>query len=480
MNAVSSAILRRAVQDREEGGREPAEGERRLVAWVVIAAHFAGPFMFSAVAVALPTLGAELSAGASDLGLVETLFLAGSVAFLLPVGRLADVGDRRTLYRGGLAIFGLASLAIAASGSMVLILVLRFVQGIAAAVISATGPAILADLVAPARRGRAYGLAIGVTYGGLTLGPLVGGALVSAWGWRAVFVGGAVLLLAAYVLVRRFLNSSFELPPAGALHLPSVGLVVTSVIAVVFGAALLDEPLKGVPLIVCGLVLGVLFVAWQARLPAPLLDVQALIENRVLRGALVVQALLYMSAYASLFMMSLYLQAALGRTPALAGQVLALGTVLMAVFAPLAGILADRLRPALLASFGVGSVLLSSLLAVGLGPDSDMRAVVAVLAAQGVGFAFFSSPNMTTIMNSVPDSAVGGASALGATSRSAGMISGMLVTSVLLALALGDVPVASAPLRFVEVMHTAYSLLAGAGALALLVSLRGLWISRRG
>ncbi|HFE47114.1 MAG TPA: MFS transporter [Nannocystis exedens] len=465
--------------NRKQGGREPAEGESRFVAWVVIAGHFAGPFMFSAVAVALPPLGAELSAGASDLGLVETLFLAGSVAFLLPVGRLADVADRRTLYRAGLAIFGLASLAIAASGSMEVILVLRFVQGIGSAVISATGPAILADLVMPERRGRAYGWAIGVTYGGLTLGPLVGGVLISAWGWRAVFVGGAMLLLGAYALLRRYLRSRFQWPPAGALHLPSIGLVVTSVVAVVFGAAFLDRPLLGGSMVAVGLALGAVFTLWQTRLPSPLLDVDALLKNRVLRGALVVQALLYMSAYASLFMLSLYLQAVLGRTPALAGRVLALGTVLMAVCAPIAGALADRLRPALLASVGVASVLLSSLLAVALGPGSELHAVVMVLAAQGIGFAFFSSPNMTLIMNSVPNSAVGGASALGATSRSFGMISGMLMISVLLTLALGDLPVASAPLRFIEVMHSAYSLLAVAGALALVLCLRGFFLARR-
>lgn len=457
-----------------EEARGEAEAGRRIVAWAVIAAHFAAPFMFSAVAVALPSLGGELSAGASALGLVETLFLAGSVAFLLPVGRLADVSDRRALYRGGLALFGLASLSIAAAGSITVVLGLRLVQGIAAAVISATGPAILADVVPPEGRGRAYGAAIGVTYAGLTLGPLVGGVLVGAFGWRSVFVVGSSFLLAAYLLVRRLLPSTWRRPPAGSVDLASVLLVVASVVVVVFGASLVDDPWLGWPLVGLGLALGVAFVWLQGQVRAPILDVRALMGNRVLRGALSVQALLYMNAYAALFMMSIFLQVPQGRAPGPSGQILAIGSVLMAAFAPVTGALADRMRPALLALFGVAAVLVSTLLALNLEAGSSLTLVVAVLVCQGVGFAFFSSPNMTTIMNSVPSTLVGGASALGAASRSMGMIIGMLAASVLLTLYVGDVALAAAPERFLLAMGVAYRILAVGAGLALLLSLRAL------
>jgi len=458
----------------EQGRGGEAEAGRRIVAWAVIAAHFAAPFMFSAVAVALPSLGDELSAGASALGLVETLFFAGSAAFLLPVGRLGDVSDRRALYRGGLALFGLASLAIAVAGSITLVLGLRFVQGIAAAVISATGPAILADVVPPGGRGKAYGAALGVTYTGLSLGPLAGGMLVGAFGWRSVFVVGSGFLLAAYLLVRRLLPSTWRRPPPGSIDLPSVGLVVASVITVVFGASLVDDPWVGWPLVGLGLALGVVFFWLQRRVRAPLLDVRALMGNRVLRGALSVQALVYMNAYAAILMMSIFLQVPQGRPPGLSGQILAIGPVLMAAFAPITGALADRMRPALLASFGVAGVLFSALLAINLEAGSSLTVVIPVLVCQGVGFAFFSSPNMTTIMNSVPGALVGGASALAAASRSMGMIVGMLATSVLLTLYVGDVAIPAAPERFLAAMGVVYRILAVAAGLALLLSLRGL------
>jgi MFS family permease len=76
----------------------PVKGHRLLV-WTIVASQFAPPFMFSGVAVALPAMGSDLNAGAMSLGLVETLFLASQLAFLLPVGRLADARDKTTLYK---------------------------------------------------------------------------------------------------------------------------------------------------------------------------------------------------------------------------------------------------------------------------------------------------------------------------------------------------------------------------------------------
>jgi MFS family permease len=91
---------------------------------------------------------------------------------------------------------------------------------------------------------------------------------------------------------------------------------------------------------------------------------------------------------------------------------------------------------------------------------------------QGVGFAFFSSPNMTMVMNAVPPDRTGIASALTATARSLGMVSGMLIVAALVSLNLGHAPVDADPARFVATMHMSFWILAALTALALAVSLR--------
>src|ERR671931_1378075 len=127
-----------------------------LLVPAIAASQFAGPFMVSGVAVALPALGADLHAGATALSLVETLFLAASVALLLPAGRLGDAADKVALFKGGMIAMAAASILSGLATSIGALLALRFVQGAFAAAVQATGAAIVADAVPPERRGRAY------------------------------------------------------------------------------------------------------------------------------------------------------------------------------------------------------------------------------------------------------------------------------------------------------------------------------------
>jgi MFS family permease len=440
-----------------------------LLVWLIVASQFAPPFMFSGVAVALPKLGLDLGAGATALNLVESLFLAGTVALLLPIGRLADATDKRRLFKLGLLAFGLFSALLGALSSVPLVLAVRFLQGACAALLGATGPALVADLVPPERRGKVYGASIGVIYAGLTLGPISAGMIVDAWSWRGVFFVGAAMLLCMYVLVELRLPSSWR-PARRAVHLPSAALIFAAVLCLVFGSASIARGPIGATLLGAGVVLAVVFVAVQRRIDRPLLDVGALMRHRVMRAALLVQMLLYMSAFCSTFMLSIYMQVSLGHPAQTSGWMLSISAVLMAVMAPVAGALADRLRPILIAGLGVALVLTASLLATRLTIDSSLAEVAAVLATQGLGFALFSSPNMTIIMNSAAESEVSMASALGAKSRSLGMIAGMLVTGLLIALRIGDEAVADHPVEFVGVVVTAFSILAVSNSLALLVS----------
>jgi MFS family permease len=437
--------------------------------WVIVASQFAPPFMFSGVAVALPKLGADVGAGATALGLVESLFLAGSVAFLLPAGRLADATDRRRLFKIGLLAFGVLTVLLGVLSSVPMLLGVRFLQGLCSALLGATGPALVAELVPAERRGKVYGASIGVIYAGLTLGPICAGFLVDAWSWRAVFFVSAALLLIMYTLVELRLPSSWRRPDR-AVHWPSVGLILASVLSLVFGAANVTNGPLGFALLATGLLLAVGFVAVQRRIERPLLDVRALMRHRVMRAALFVQLLLYLTAFCSTFMLSIYMQVSLGHPAKTSGWMLSISGVLMAALAPVAGALSDRLRPGWIAGSGVALVLAASLIATRLGPDSSLAHVAWVLVLQGLGYALFSSPNMTIIMNSAAKSEVSMVSALGAKARSLGMIAGMLVTSLLIALRIGNGAVEEHPVEFVGVVVTGFSIMVVSNALALLVA----------
>jgi MFS family permease len=259
--------------------------------------------------------------------------------------------------------------------------------------------------------------------------------------------------------------------PTRAVHLPSVALVVVAALSLVAGSATIGRGTIGYLALGAGLSLAAGFVVLQRRLDHPLVDVDALIGNFALRSALSVQLLLYMNAFSSIFMLSIYMQVSLDRSAATTGRALAIGSVIMALMAPVAGILADRYRPRTISSYGVTAVLLAALLALTLDDRSGLTPVIAVLAIQGLGFALFSSPNQTIIVNSVPEDSVSMASALGATARSIGMLSGMLVTAMLISHSIGNDPIDQHPLTFVGTMRTAFWVLAGLSVVALGVSL---------
>jgi MFS family permease len=436
----------------------------------IAASQFAPPFMISGVAVALPALGADVGAGATALSLVETLFLAAAVALLLPFGRLGDAADKATLYKLGMAAFALSSIAIGLVSSVPAILALRLVQGACSAAVQASGPALIADAVPPERRGRAYGITIGAIYAGLTLGPIFAGLLVELWGWRGVFIGGGAVVLVLLAPIHFMLRAAWRRPPRGAVHVPSTALVTVAMLALVAGAATVREGAIGYGAMALGLALLAAFVILQRRVAQPLLNVEVLARNRVLRTAVLVQWLLYCNAFGTVFLLSLYMQSVLGHSPNTAGQVIALGTLLMAAIAPFAGVLTDRMPPAAIASFGVGIALVAALAATLLDRTSHLVFVALVLVVQGMGFAFFSSPNMTMVMNAVPPERTGIASALSATARSLGMVSGMLIVAALVSVYVGHAPVEAEPVRFVAAMQLSFWILAVLTAAALVVS----------
>lgn len=455
----------------EEGGRN------RWLLFALLASQFAPAYMFSGVAVALPDISLDLQPSARELGLIETLFLAGSTSALLPMGRMADATDRRTIYKWGLFLFALTSALIPFIRWMPLLLLARFLQGMVSAALTTSGPAIMGELVAPERRGRVFGAAIGVTYAGLSAGPLCAGYLIRWGGWQAVFWGGALMLLVFAAITHFTMATRWNAPRQIPFHVPSAVLLMSGVISVVLGASFWSEGAPAVATLLGGIVLLGFFAHWQRALPQPILDWAALHGNPVLKAALSVQYLLYLNAYANIVLISLYLQVVMQKSSIVAGQMIAVGSALMAAIAPFSGMLADHWKPRLVAGLGVAAIVVMSFMGAALDGTESTGFVMGLLIAHGVGFALFSTPNMTLAMGSVPASQMGTASALSAKSRALGMISGMLLVAVVFTAIFGSDPVERHPGELDEAASRIYSVLCGSSLLALLLAL---WNGRRG
>src|SRR5215470_14877369 len=161
----------------------------RTALLVAAASSFLNPYMVSALTVALPAIGREFHAGAATLSWLTTSYLLATVVCLVPLGRVADLYGRHRMFTIGVALFVLSSAVCALAPSVAVLLACRIFQGVSSAMIFSNGVAMLTAVAPPALRGRLLGVTVACVYTGLSLGPVIGGVLTQAFGWRAVFLG---------------------------------------------------------------------------------------------------------------------------------------------------------------------------------------------------------------------------------------------------------------------------------------------------
>ncbi len=404
--------------------------------YVIALTQFAMPFMFSGVGITLPLMGLELHASAVALGLVETGYLGAAAAFLLPVGRLADATDKKMLFKAGLLGYGLLTLSIGFAGSPALIIALRIIQGIFGAMVMATGMALITEVVAKENLGKAMGLSIGAIYAGLAAGPFIGGVVTTNFGWRWVYFLTALVLILSFLLTHRLMKSQWRRPRIPFDWLGSL-VVVSIIVCLIAGSAMLDESHWGGVLLAIGLVNIPVFFWIEKRVKQPLLRFDRLRANRVLSKALLTQLMMYSGSFGMTFLYSLYLQEVKALSAQQAGQVLVIGPVLMAITAPAFGRLADRIPPTNISLTGMISTALSLLMATQVGVDTSLTYICITIVLQGLGFAMFSSPNMALIMSSVTPEHYSMASALASKTRYLGMVISMIIITLLMSTLIG-------------------------------------------
>src|SRR5450755_524762 len=139
------------------------------------------------VNVALPDIQRALHSSFSDLQWVVDAYSLTLAAFLLTAGVIGDMFGRRIVFAVGLAVFSLASLTCGLSTDSLMLNLSRAVQGVGGAIMFATSLALIAQAFQGKDRGTAFGIYGGVIGGAVAVGPLVGGAITSAIGWRWIF-----------------------------------------------------------------------------------------------------------------------------------------------------------------------------------------------------------------------------------------------------------------------------------------------------
>ncbi|NMO88725.1 DHA2 family efflux MFS transporter permease subunit [Actinomycetospora sp. TBRC 11914] len=407
--------------------------------WWPLVAVCLGTFMLlvdvTIVNVALPPIAASLGTSFGGLQWVIDGYALALAALLMVTGTLADRFGRRRLYLVGLGVFAVASLACGLAPSVGALVAARVVQGVGGAAMFATTAALIATTYHGRQRGTAFGVWGAVNGLAAACGPLLGGLLTEAWGWRAIFLVNLPVAVLAVVLTLVVVSGSGA---GGGARVDVAGAATFTVAsaALVYGLVSVGEDGWGATATVVALVLAavalVAFVVVERRAAAPMLDL-ALFANRSFAALLAAAAVLQAAAFAHLALVSIWLQSVLGLSPIRAGLValpLSLASFVVSVSAGrfLHGGSPARPIAGGLALIGVG-VLLMTLVA----PTSGPWVLVTGLVVAGLGVGLATPVLVSATLAVLPPARAGVGSAAVNTFRQLGLAVGLAVLGTIFA-----------------------------------------------
>ncbi len=427
--------------------------------------------------VGLPALSTAFAASFQQVQWIVLAYLLAITTLIVGAGRLGDIVGRRRMLLLGLFLFAAASALCGAADDLGLLIAARAAQGLGAAVMMALAMAFVGDTVPKARTGAAMGLLGTMSAVGTALGPALGGVLIAALGWRAMFLVMVPLGIAALLLAQRCLPADRRAPGAARAGFDPAGTLLLALTLAAYALAMtLGRGSFGalnVALLAAASAGALLFALVEARAASPLIRL-AMLRDPVLGAGLAASALVATVLMATLVVGPFYLARGLALEAALVGAVMSVGPIVAALAGVPAGRLVDR--------FGAGRLTVAGLAAIGAGA----LALAALPAAAGVagyigpivvvtaGYALFQAANNTAVMRDVPHDRRGAVSGLLNLSRNLGLVTGASVMGAVFALASGTGEVAAArPEAAAAGMRGTFAVGAGLIAAALATALAG-------
>jgi EmrB/QacA subfamily drug resistance transporter len=377
--------------------------------WMVVGTVCVGAFIgqvdASIVQLALPTLEDTFDAPLHAVSWVAVGYMLAFASALPLCSRLAAIGGRKSLYLCGFVLFGLFSALCALATDLPSLIVFRLLQGASGAMLGANSLAVLVAASGPARRGKAIGIMAAAQAVGLSLGPVLGGFLLSEFGWRAIFWVTVPFAVLGAVLGWLIVPRTTTLAEDRRFDLTGAVLVVPALVALMLAITEAQAWGLSAPIVIAAVAAVVLlaaFVLREANAPAPLIDMKLFRSIAFSAGAVGV-LVAYAMLYGMLFTMSFALIRGYHQLSFTAGLILTVIPLALGVVAPFSAAASDK-HPGSVMLAGSACMAAATLVLTRIltgGPDTILGVAIA-LAAFGVGLGFYIAPNNNVTMAAAP------------------------------------------------------------------------------
>jgi EmrB/QacA subfamily drug resistance transporter len=357
-------------------------------------------------------------------------------AFMLPMGRMADIIGRKKVHLMGLVLFGGGSVFTAFAPTFGLLIVARIVAAVGNSMGQSVGTAMVLSIFPPHERGKGIGAqTTSVAIGG-AMGPVIAGLVLQFLPWQALFLLLTVPIVIAFIAGYFILDEQIVSEQQTDSHesFDWIGAVVSALTITVL-VILINNPL-GVaifsPFILGGLVSAVclftFFVWWELNSDSPMLQLR-MFKNLVMTMAVVTRFLGFLGTTTVRFLVPIYLISLRDIQEAAVGGILFLTSLGMAIAASTSGRLGDRIgeRPFTVAGFLI--VVITALAFTFFNGDTSLWIIMVVLLINGLAMGLWGVPNNSTILGSVPREAFGVVGALTNLTRNVGNVTGQAIAS---------------------------------------------------
>jgi EmrB/QacA subfamily drug resistance transporter len=386
------------------------------------------------VNVALPSIGRELDADVSALQWTIDAYTLVLASLLMFAGSTADRFGRRRVFVVGLSVFSVASLLCSLAPNVEFLIAFRVLQAVGGAMLNPVAMSIVTNTFTnPRERAQAVGV-WGAVFGvSMALGPIVGGAVVSSIGWRAIFLINLPVGLAAIALTLRFVPESRAPRPR---RFDPAGQALVIVLLATLTFAIIEAPSRGwtspvilAALVAAGAALTGLLVH-EPRREEPLIDLR-FFRSVPFSSAIGTSVAAFFAFGGFLFLNTLYLQQARGLSPVQAGLTTVPLALMTVVASPLSGRIVGRRGPRLpLAIAGTGLVIGSAML-IGIDSATPLWWLLTAYVVFGLGLGFVNAPITNAAVSGMPRAQAGVAAAIATTSRQVGQTLGVAVAGAI-------------------------------------------------
>ena len=397
--------------------------------WTVLTVTTVGVLMSGIdsriVVIGLPTVAASLKADAEQAIWFTQAYVIGSTVALLFLGRVSDMVGRVKVYNAGFAVFTVGSLLTSLSPSPDFFIAARIFQGLGSAALFSNSAALITDAFPRGELGNALGINSVAFRAGSMFGLTLSGLILAFFDWRYLFYVNIPVGIFGTAWAHIRLREQINPERSAAMDWPGFAtfssFITFLLLALTFAAYGIGESVLIVSFVLLSIGSLVVFIHVEERRRDPLLDL-SMLRIREFTGGVMAQLINAMAWGAFILLISLYLQLVKGLSPLQAGIAIVPFDLTLLGVGPLSGRLSDRFGTRPFATAGLAVISMSLLAMSTLTPETPYPTLLVYLLIGGAGMGLFTSPNMSSIMGSVPSHRRGVASGLRATFFNIGFV----------------------------------------------------------